>query len=464
MRFSSLRRLLLALSFFLTVLHGKIVIGEQSVRHVVLVSVDGLAASYLHDERAELPTLRALASQGASAQGMITSFPSVTWPSHVSLMTGTHPARHGVIGNSVYDRTLGRPLVYIGDPELIKSEAVQVPTLYDAAHDEGLQTAAVIWPCSSGASTLDYVIPDSNKAELHARFTTPALYSLLDKKGIDIRPLAGWGWSKERSSERDQLYTQVTCQLLQAKKVNLILLHLIKPDGVEHAYGPHTPEAYAAVQEADGHIQTIWNALNQPPFAGRSALFVVSDHGFAPYEKIIQPNVVLERLGLIELHADKKVKERKAWCVAQGGSAFIYVLESEGRDQRLAQLREEFESLEGVAEVIGDERFEELGLPLPHNNRQAPDLVLATGPGYSFSDGLDGEAVVSAGGRKGSHGHLPQPDYMHALFVAAGTGIREGVELEQVNNIDVAPTIARLMGLDLPDAEGRVLVEILQSQ
>src|SRR5262245_10078713 len=77
---------------------------DEPVKHVVLVSIDGLAASYLNDARAELPTLRKLAKTGAVAKGMITSFPSVTWPSHTSLITGVHPARHGVIGNSVWSR------------------------------------------------------------------------------------------------------------------------------------------------------------------------------------------------------------------------------------------------------------------------------------------------------------------------------------------------------------------------
>ena len=81
---------------------------SAAVRHVVLISVDGLAASYLDDPRANLPTLRMLAKKGARADGMITTFPSVTWPSHTSLVTGTRAASHGVIGNSVFDRRAGR--------------------------------------------------------------------------------------------------------------------------------------------------------------------------------------------------------------------------------------------------------------------------------------------------------------------------------------------------------------------
>src|SRR5262245_42514308 len=81
---------------------------DSPVNHVLRVGLDGLAASYLDDPRAQMPTLRKLAKSGATAKGMITSFPSVTWPSHTSLVTGVQPARHGVIGNAVWNRKLDR--------------------------------------------------------------------------------------------------------------------------------------------------------------------------------------------------------------------------------------------------------------------------------------------------------------------------------------------------------------------
>ena len=183
---------------------------DQPVQHLVLVSVDGLSASYLSDPRAKMPNLRKLAAQGAVAKGMLTSFPSVTWPSHTSLITGTSPARHGVIGNSVWDRKDNKTVQYIGDPVLTKKEAIRVPTLYDLAHQSGLSTASVIWPCSNGAKTLDWVIPDSNKPELHKRYTTPGFVEELNKVGIDISQLGHWGWGKQHSIPRDILYTQVT--------------------------------------------------------------------------------------------------------------------------------------------------------------------------------------------------------------------------------------------------------------
>lgn len=434
---------------------------KGAVEHVVLVSIDGLAASYLTDRRAELPTLRKLAAEGASARGMITSFPSVTWPSHTSLITGVEPARHGVIGNAVWDRKQNRGLTYIGDPELTKDQAIRVPTLYDAAHASGLTCGSVIWPCSNGAKALSWVIPDSNRAELHAKYTTPGFAEELSKAGIDISKLGAWGWNKQYSTERDVVYTRVANYLLEKHRVNLLLVHLITPDGVEHAYGPHTPEAYQGVAESDQRIAEIWATLQQPPLTGKATLFVVSDHGFAPYEKNIRPNVVLKELGLIATDADNKVTSRKAWCVPQGGSAFVYVLDNEKRDETIALLKEKLAAIEGITAVLTPKQFGKLGLPSPQANPEAPHLVLTTGPGYSFADAVTGDAVVSAGGLKGSHGHDPAPEYMHATFIAAGAGIKPGVKLDTIRNTDVAPTIARLMGFSMKDVDGMVLTEIL---
>ena len=433
---------------------------EPPVQHVILVSVDGLSGSYLNDPRAEMPNLRAIAAKGVSAKGMLTSFPSVTWPSHTSMITGSFPARHGVIGNSVWNRKTNKPVQYIGDPVLTKAQAIRVPTLYDVAHQAGLSTASVIWPCSNGAKTLDWIIPDSNKQSIHDQYTTPGFLEELAEAGIDISKLGEWGWGKQYSTQRDLVYTQVTKHLLKEHNVNLILLHLITPDGVEHAYGPNTPAAYQAVKESDRRIGEIWEALQQPRFAENSAMFIVSDHGFAPYEKRIRPNVLLKELGLIQTDEKNNVTSRAAWCVAQGGSAFISILDDDRREELSELLTEKFAEMEGVVDGSTPDQFAKLGLADPQKNPEAPHLVLTTGPGYSFANNISGEIIADAGGTKGTHGHDPGPDFMHATFVAAGVGIKSGVKLGTIRNIDVAPTIAHLLGIEMK-CDGDVLKETL---
>ncbi len=353
------------------------------VRHVVLVSIDGLAADYLDDPKADLPTLRLLRRLGLSAEGMITTFPSVTWPAHTSLITGTRPRTHGILANTTYDRRTRQPVVYIGDPQLTKDQAVHVPTLYDAAHKSGLKTAAVIWPCTNGASSLDWMIPDSSRPEPHLRYTTPGLAKDLAAAGIDISQLGAWGWQKQYALRRDRLYAQVACYLLEHKHANLVLVHLVSTDGVQHLFGPRTFAAYQAVAFEDRCIKLIWNTLQKPEFAGNSALFVVSDHGFAPYDKFIEPNVVLKNLGLIQVGPQGSVASRHAWAVPTGGSAFVYLFDEKAISQT-ERIVSEFKKLTGVESVLGPAEFTKLGLPDPAENSEMPQLVLTTGPRIQF--------------------------------------------------------------------------------
>jgi predicted AlkP superfamily pyrophosphatase or phosphodiesterase len=102
-------------------------------QHVLIISIDGLPATALDDPRAPIPTLRQLAATGTSAAGMRVSNPSVTWPNHTSLVTGTHPIEHGVLFNGMLQREgPGKPVRV--DPRRDKSELVSVPTLFDVAH------------------------------------------------------------------------------------------------------------------------------------------------------------------------------------------------------------------------------------------------------------------------------------------------------------------------------------------
>ena len=81
------------------------VAGAESDRHVIVVSLDGLAAYLVDDPKVPLPTIRRLATQGAIAQGgMTVSNPSVTWPNHTTVVTGVRPDKHGVLANGMLEQ------------------------------------------------------------------------------------------------------------------------------------------------------------------------------------------------------------------------------------------------------------------------------------------------------------------------------------------------------------------------
>lgn len=127
----------------------------------------------------------------------------------------------------------------------------------------------------------------------------------------------------------------------------------------------------------------------------------------------------------------------------------------------IERLRSAFDRVEGIARVVAPRDYEPLGLPTPAENIQAPDLLLVAKDGYAFEGGKTAPAVVDAAAGSGSHGYLNTDPQMDAIFVAWGRGIRPGARLDRIRNVDVAPTIASLLGIDFQAAEGRPLSEFL---
>lgn len=431
-----------------------------SDRIVVLISVDGLAHYYFDDPKAEMPTIRRLAAEGVRAERMKCSMPTVTWPNHTTLVTGTHPAKHGVIGNNYFDRTKGAVVPLIPDPLFDKEEIVKSPTIYDVAKAAGLKTAAIIWPASRGAKTLDWTVADVFSNELFQGRASPGLIEEFKAAGIPYDKQEEW-CKTGKGEDRDRMYVQMLNHVIRTHRPNVALLHLVEVDHVEHAKGPQSPAAYAAVKFADERVREVWEEL-QKSFPGKATLIVAADHGFNPYQQQIQPNVLLRREGLLTTEGSK-VTGGKVRLVGQGGGAFLYVLDETQRDALVAKLAASFAAVEGVELVITPKDFAKYGLADPRQNPHMADLVLSAKSGYSFSDSLAGDLVVTpkSDDVKGTHGYDPNQPSLHAAFVAWGAGLVPHTKLGTINNTDVAPTMAALLGLKMPDADGVVLEKML---
>jgi predicted AlkP superfamily pyrophosphatase or phosphodiesterase len=431
-------------------------------RIVVMISVDGLAGYYLDDPKAEMPTIRALAAAGARATMMKASTPTVTWPNHTTLVTGVTPARHGVVGNNYFDRATGKKVTLISDPVYDKDQIVRAPTLYDLARTAGMKTTAIRWPATRNASTLDWTVPDVGTLELLRKYTTPALLAECENAHIDI----GGGQSEDEGSTNaapkptDETATRVFNLILHDHRPNLALLHLIHVDHTEHLKGPKSPAAYAAVKAADEQVQEVWDELKRD-FPGQATLFVVSDHGFSPTKRLILPNVILRKAKLLE-SSGKKGTTGAIHVIVQGGSAMVYVLDEARRADLIARVRKAFAGIRGVSKIIGADQFREYGVANPKDDPHAPDLILFAEEGCAFGDTAAGELPFNEKPeRKGSHGHDANLPDLHATFVAWGAGVRPSVRLGVISNLSVAPTIAKLLGMSIPGAEGTPLLALL---
>lgn len=415
----------------------------QNDRHVVVISLDGFPAYDLEDPKLPIPTLRQLMKTGSWAKRMQPVNPTVTWPNHTTMVTGLFPRDHGLLYNGKLVR-VDKPLTVKVDATIDKTHMVHVPTLYDVAFEKKLTTAQVDWVAINRAPTITWAFPERAQA-------SDALIAEMIGKGVlapdDIgnsgNPTILW---------RDQIWTKAGSYILREHKPNLLLFHLLSLDTTHHNYGPRSLASYDAIAFLDSCVKQLVDATRDAGAFEDTTFVVVSDHGFKAVNNLIHLKALLANAHVAN----------GAQAVPEGGSAMVYI--EKGRETELVpKLRALLAGTEGVASVAMPNEFEALGLPTPDHDEQAPAMVAFAKSGYAFSGGKDDDPVLSAvKPATGSHGYLNTDGEMDAIFIASGKGIRSGVTLDRITNLRVAPTVAALLGLELPKAQESALREILQ--
>jgi predicted AlkP superfamily pyrophosphatase or phosphodiesterase len=421
--------------------------------HVVLISLDGFAAWALDDPNLPVPTLRKLARDGALAKGMRPVNPTVTWANHTSMVTGVTAARHGVLYNGLLVRQAGVPPRV--EPWRDQREMVQAKTVYDAAFERGLTTAQVDWVAIWNAPTITWEFrerPDPANP-ISRELVKAGVVSPADLEGFGTRDIIF----------RDHVWTQAAAHIIRRHRPNLMMFHLLALDSMQHRYGPRTLAASAAMAHLDTQVAEILKAVADAGLTERTTVFVVSDHGFKAVKRQIRPNAALHAEGLLRMEQGK-VTRAEAYSVPEGGTAIVYVTVPDSSGALLARAKAVLKGLEGIDAIVEAEDFARYGLPPPSDTGQMGSLLLVAKDGYAFSGDAAAPVVVDApAGSVGSHGYVASDPDLRALFIASGRGIRRGVVLDTVDTIDIAPTMARLLGVELRDVDGRVVTDILSA-
>ena len=436
-------------------------------RHVVLITIDGFPAYLWRDATIPLPNLRQLAAQGVVADAMTVVNPSITWPNHTTLVTGVTPQKHGVLYNGLVTR-LGPGKPIRNEQWADKAKLVRVPTVYDAAFDAGLTTAEVDWVAITRPGTINWsfaeivdpaaVLPREMVAAGVA--TEKEILAVAEKKpvvGTNVEPP-----KRLNAAERDELWTRAAGFVFTRHQPNLLLFHPLNTDGQHHRYGPGSPEGLAALRLVDRYVGDLLQAIDASGLREKTTVLVTTDHGFKKVGKFIYPNVALRKAGLLRA-AGATIAQCDAYVGTQGGIALVYVTDPARRGELLPQLKALFAGMEGVAEVLdATTEAHARGMPTPAENEAMGELILYPKNGYAFTGAATGDIVngpsVNYGG---THGYAATDPELDGIFIAQGAGIRRGVKLDRVRNLDVAPTSARLLGVALPTADGRAMEEIL---
>jgi predicted AlkP superfamily pyrophosphatase or phosphodiesterase len=411
-------------------------------RMVLVVSIDGLRRDYLDDREHAIPTLRRLMSEGAVARSLTSVWPSSTYPAHTTMVTGVAPAKHGIVNNVVFD-----PYGKNDNGWYWYASDIRVPTLWDAARAQNVDVANVTWPVTVGAP-IRWSFPQVWRSKtdeddkLLAALSTPALCDELraQKKFLPA----------DHRSDRARADAAL---VVLAHRPRLAFVYLTDLDSVQHAHGPRSSEAWQTLERDDELLGELVSAASKT--TSHLSVVVVSDHGFAPVANDVRPNAALRRVGLLDVGATGKEREKivrydaVAW--RSGGTAAIF-----GDARHHDRVRGLFDDLardpaNGIAAVLEGADVERRG------GFPGALVVLQAADGSTF-DESPLEPFVGPSHYRGAHGYSPDKVEMKASLVLWGDGVRRGVDLGDVRMIDVAPTIATLASLSLPTAQGRSLV------
>jgi predicted AlkP superfamily pyrophosphatase or phosphodiesterase len=374
--------------------------------------------------------------------------PTVTYPSHTTLATGVVPGTHGITGNAVFD-----PLGNRDGEWFWYEEEIRVPTLWGVARGHGLRTALIGWPVTMGARA-DAVVPEFwrgrgiDVARLLRAISTPGLLDDVAREFPDF--YAGL----TPPVTKDESLADVAIHVIRHERPNLLMLHLSAVDHWQHEKGPWSPEALAAIENADGQIARVLDAAQMAGILEQTLVAIVSDHGFARQQKVLRPAVLLRQKGLITLDEKNRVKSWRAQVATSGGSAYVYVKDASDAEAQNAVM-ELFRGLSGqpgsgIARVFTREQIAALG------GDPEAFLAIEAAEGFGFILGASGDAVADAT-VPGLHGFPSDREDMRSSLILRGPEVGAG-RIEGVRMVDVAPTVARWLGLRLEKAEGKPLV------
>jgi predicted AlkP superfamily pyrophosphatase or phosphodiesterase len=364
-----------------------------------------------HDylDRVSLPALARIEAEGLRAERLIPVFPSTTFPNHIALATGARTDRHGIINNVFYDRDRG--LYDHGGPGY--GDWLEAEPIWAAAERQGLRAGIFFWVGSD--------------ADWHGHGAT--------YRKVPFDPDVG------EAEKVEQILAWI--DLPREMRPQLIMAWWHGADGVGHRKGPDHPDIATQMRSQDLQLGALLAGIDAREGWGHTTLIVVSDHGMTEFDEVVPVQGPLDAAGVA------------ARVIPGAATAHIFLDDP-------ADLDRAYEVLAGIsqAEVYRGDALP-ASLRLRHPKRTG-DLVMLAEPPRTlyevrrFRGALRWLVKTFFGWDSGAHGYSPDYPDMGAILLAVGRGVKPGTKLGPTRNIDIAPTIARLLGIDPPaQSEGR---------
>lgn len=441
-------------------------------RHVVVVVWDGMRPDFINERNS--PALWKLARAGVTFRHHHSVYPTMTYVNGAAIATGVYPDRSGLLGNREYRPRIDSQKEFeSAAPEIIKKgdetsggKYLALPTTAEVVRAAGRRTVIV------GTKSVVYL------HDRHAEWTSAGKNSSVKfaaapmTQSVREETLRLLGPLKEpaNTSEDQNAYaTRLLTDILWRDDLPAYsLLWLSEPDLTQHEYSPGAGLSMAAIRSSDRNLAAVLEALSKKNARDTTDVFVVSDHGFSTIERGIDFPGELRAAGFDAVAVfEHAPKAGQIMVVGNAGTIFFYIVE---HDSTVASRLIEWLQRSGLAGVIFAREKIEGVFPLESvhaNTADAPDVMVALRWNAKPNRfGIPGQILTDAsrGAGQGSHATLSEFD-VHNTLIAAGPDFRRAmVDDLPSGNVDLAPTVLHLLGLESPNKfDGRVLSEGLTS-
>ena len=418
---------------------------QAATKKVIVISIDGLRGvtlASLATRNLHTPNLNEFAQGGALADGLVGVYPTVTYPSHTTLVTGVSPSIHGILGNGMFD-----PEHQFDGAWYWYAQQIKRPTLYTIAKQKGLSTAAVSWPVTID-SNIDHNFPEYREPDseegllLYGGLCSQGLLAAYEKANAPL----------QLNHVDDEVRASMARYLISTYKPDLLLVHLIDMDHQQHVHGPDSPEAFKTLENIDRLIGTIRDAVKTSEPNGQVDYIVVSDHGFRPVEKRFNPNAVLTSLGL---EGTKDHPENWRVSAFDNGGSFGLVAHDPNDKEAITIATQTFKQL-ATEGTWGIDKFYDATETRALEGYSNSFASVSMQSGFTL-EGASTGAWLADTKTRGMHGYAPGPKELDASFLAFGPGIPHR-HIPRSKLVDVAPTVANILNLPMPNVEGHDLL------
>ena len=385
--------MIILLIFFLNL---SLLFSDQD-NYVLLISFDGFRYDYL--DKTETPHFDYFVSTGVHAKSLVPVFPSLTFPNHYSIATGSYSDSHRILSNSFFSKILDKTYSMRDSESVQNGNFYGMEPIWVTAEKEGINTATYFWIGS--------------EAEINGH--RPSIYKKYDGSvSFESRVDSVISWFKLPKDRRPQLS----------------MLYFSEPDYSGHRYGTDGDEIISSIKEMDLLLGYIIAQLKTLEIYHKLNIIIVSDHGMT--------NVDRRKVILLDEYIDL---DQYDLILGPSISSLNFKID---KDMIKIDKMIEHLSIFDKEDIPADYHFK---------NKDFPDYLFVADEGWFIS------TTSNIRNKKnfpmGMHGYISKNIDMHGIFMASGPSFNNGVSVDSFENINVYPLICRTLNINPYDNVNR---------